>query len=88
VIDAEGKKHEERFAEESELGEYIIHDEWNTYHVYANGDTLRAGINGQLMHEIIDKSSRARKKGVLAFQLHVGPPMRVELKNIRLKNLN
>lgn len=87
VIDADGERHEERFAEEDSLGKYITHTEWNKYHLYANGDTLRATIDGQLMHEIIDQSPEARQEGVLAFQLHVGPPMRVELRNVRLKIL-
>lgn len=88
VIDADGERHEERFAEEDLLGEYITHNEWNTYHVYANGDTLRATIGGQLMHEIIDQSPQARHKGILAFQIHRGPPMRVELRNVQLKVLD
>lgn len=88
VIDSEGEKQEERFAEEDELGNYITHDEWNQYHVYANGDTMRASINGHLMHEVIDHSGENFESGVLAFQLHVGPPMRVELRNIELKELN
>ncbi|MFH5883619.1 DUF1080 domain-containing protein [Halalkalibaculum sp. DA3122] len=88
VIDSEGEKEEERFAEEAELGKYIVHDEWNKYHVYANGDTMRASINNQLMHEVIDHSGENLEKGVLAFQLHVGPPMRVEIRNVELKLLD
>ncbi len=89
LIDSDGESHEERFAEEDELGEYInIHSDWNDYHVYANGDTMRSYINGQLMHEFVDQSPEARHQGILAFQLHSGPPMRVELRNIELKELN
>ncbi|MDR8394563.1 DUF1080 domain-containing protein [Aliifodinibius sp. S!AR15-10] len=88
VFDSEGEKQEERFAEEAELGKYIVHDEWNRYHVYANGDTMRAKINDHLMHEVIDHSSIPLDQGILAFQLHVGPPMRVELRNVELKVLN
>lgn len=89
LIDAEGESHEERFAEEDELGEYInIHSDWNDYHVYANGDTIRTYINDQHMHELVDQSPEARHQGILAFQVHSGPPMRVELRNIELKELN
>jgi len=28
-----------------------------------------------------------RKEGIIAFQLHAGPPMKVEFRNIRLKEL-
>ncbi|MDZ7690823.1 MAG: family 16 glycoside hydrolase [Balneolaceae bacterium] len=88
MIDSEGETEEERFAEEAELGKYIVHNEWNQYHVYANEDTIRAKINDQLMHEIIDQSSISLDQGILAFQLHVGPPMRVELRNVELKILD
>src|SRR5699024_10203826 len=88
VIDADGERHEERFAEEDFLGEYVSHTKWNTYHVYANGDTLRATIEDQLMHEVIDQSPDAKQKGVLAFQIHQGPPMRVELRNVQLNILD
>lgn len=89
LIDADGESHEERFAEGDERGENInIHSDWNDYHVYANGDTIRAYINGQPMHKLVDQSPEARHQGIIAFQVHSGPPMRVELRNIELKELN
>ncbi|MEX1137137.1 MAG: family 16 glycoside hydrolase [Balneolales bacterium] len=88
LIDAEGESHEERFADEADLGEHINHTEWNEYHVYANKDTIRTSINDQLMHELIDQSPQAMKDGIIAFQLHTGPPMRVELKDIQIKLLD
>ncbi|CAN5345472.1 DUF1080 domain-containing protein [soil metagenome] len=89
LIDADGESQEERFAEEDELGEYInIHSDWNDYRVYANEDTIRTYINNQLMHELIDQSPEAQHEGILAFQVHSGPPMRVELRNVELKELN
>lgn len=88
LIDAEGEMHEDRFATEEELGEYITHTEWNDYHVYANADTIRATINNQLMHQLIDQSPIASDEGVIAFQVHAGSPMRIELKDIEFKNLN
>lgn len=87
-INSEDKIEEERFAEEEELGKAIVHDEWNEYHVYANEDTMRASINNQLMHEVIDLSGQSLESGVLGFQLHTGPPMRVEIRNVELKLLD
>ena len=77
----------DQFADEESLAQYITHDQWNPYRVYANGDTLRAFINGQLMHEVVDLTSEAEEKGILAFQIHQGPPMRVELRKVRLREL-
>lgn len=85
LLDADGESHAERFAEEDALGEYInVHSEWNDYHVYAHGDTIRARINGELMHELIDESPEAEHEGIIAFQIHQGPPMRVEIRDVML----
>ncbi len=59
--------------------------EWNRYRIVAKGPTLRHFINGQLMAEVIDQQDGKRaEQGVLALQLHAGPPMKVEVKDIRL----
>jgi len=88
LIDNNGERHPERFAEEAELGSHITHTEWNSYRVEAIGDTIRSSINGQLMHELIDQSPQSSQSGLIAFQLHSGPPMRVEIRNARLKMLD
>ena len=45
-------------------------------------------INGMMMSEVIDnQSSKAQAAGILALQLHAGPPMVVQFKDIRLKEL-
>jgi len=85
LIDHDGEINENRFETEETLGKHIRHTEWNQYHVYANGDTIRTSINGQLMHELIDQSPEASHEGIIAFQIHAGPPMRIELKDIYLK---
>ena len=87
LIDQNGERHPERFADEDELGAYITHTEWNSYQVEATGDTIRSSINGHLMHEVIDQSAEASQQGLIAFQLHSGPPMRVEIRNVRLRLL-
>ncbi len=89
LIDSDGESHVEEFADEGELGEYIeMHSNWNDYQVYANGDTIRTYINGQRMHELVDQSPEARSEGILAFQVHSGPPMRVEIRDVELKILD
>lgn len=88
LIDSDGEMHEERFAEEDALGQYITHTDWNDYHVYANKDTIRTTINDQLMHEVIDQSPDARQEGIIAFQVHSGPPMRIEIRDVELKLLD
>lgn len=86
-LDAEGERHEEIFADEDELGEHIRPTEWNDYHVVAQGNAIRSRINGELMHELVDDSPEARREGIIAFQLHQGPPTTLELREIELAEL-
>jgi len=68
------------------LQEAIKRGEWNTYRIVAKGPKLQHLINGQLMSETVDEQEGKRaERGVLALQVHAGPPMKVEFKNIRLK---
>ncbi len=71
-----------------ELGKAIRHGDWNDYQIVARGNRLQHIINGQLMSETIDEQPEKRSmQGILALQLHAGPPMKVEFKDIRLKRL-
>ena len=57
--------------------------------VEARGSKLRHEINGIVMSETIDDETEKRTaEGVLALQVHVGPPMKVQFRNIRLKRFN
>jgi type 1 glutamine amidotransferase len=61
-------------------------DDWNELRIVAQGNVLKHVINGQLMAETTDAQPDKRSfQGVLALQLHAGPPMKVEFKDIRLK---
>jgi putative heme-binding domain-containing protein len=63
-------------------------DDWNEYAVIAQGNKLTHKLNGKVTAEIIDLQEAERElEGLLAFQVHRGPSMRVELKDIRLKEL-
>lgn len=61
---------------------------WNQAYIVAMGNHLWHFVNGRLMDEVIDNDPVARKRrGLLGVQVHVGPPMTVEYRNIRLKRL-
>lgn len=86
TIDAEGKKSEEVIAKDDDLKKVIKNEDWNHYKVVAKGNKLSHYINDTLMSETIDNQpSKASTKGVLALQIHVGPPMVVQFKNLKLK---
>jgi len=67
-----------------EIQESIKKDDWNEYTIVAKGKNLRHYINGKLTIEVEDNTAEAAKKGVLALQLHAGPPMQVQFKDIVL----
>jgi 3-keto-disaccharide hydrolase len=67
----------------------IKHEDWNDYRVIAKGNHLQHFINGMQTIDVVDEqASKAAKSGVLALQIHVGPPMTVQFKNFHLKTLN
>ena len=71
-----------------ELEEYIKNGDWNEFHLYVRGTTLIHILNGHVMCVFIDEDSVNRKlDGLLGIQVHVGPPMKIEFRNIRLKKL-
>jgi len=71
-----------------ELQAFIRQDDWNEYLIVANGNHFMHFINNKLMVDVVDnQSAKAAKSGVLAFQIHVGPPMKVQFKDVVLKRL-
>jgi hypothetical protein len=45
-------------------------------------------VNGVLMSDVTDNDIDNRRfEGLLGVQVHVGPPMKVEYRNFRLKKL-
>lgn len=60
--------------------------EWNAVHLIIRGNTLIHIINGRVMSITIDDDAPNRpERGSIGMQVHVGPPMKVEYRRIRLK---
>jgi len=89
VIHPDGKKDiVGSFGTLEELGKEIHKGDWNEYVIIAQGDHLQQFINGKQMIDVVDdQKGRAATYGVIALQLHAGPPMKVEYKDLRLKEL-
>ena len=63
-------------------------NDWNQFHVIARGNTLIHLLNGHVTAIFIDDDQANRSmKGLIGVQLHTGPPMKVEFRNIYIKNL-
>jgi hypothetical protein len=71
-----------------ELKAVIKQNDWNHVHLIARGNTIINMVNGHVTAIVVDDDVKGRSlKGLLGFQMHVGPPMRIEFKNIYLKQL-
>lgn len=71
-------------SEEIQAG--IKKDDWNEYTVIAKGNHLQHFINGKQTVDITDECEAKRSKdGVIAFQIHTGPPMTIQFKDVRLR---
>lgn len=71
-----------------QLEKVIKRDDWNHYTIVARGNVFIHIINGQVMSVGIDEDAlNARKSGILAWQLHAGDPLKIEMKDIRLRRL-
>jgi hypothetical protein len=61
---------------------------WNDYVIIAQGNHLQQFVNGKQTIDVVDEDLAKRAlSGVLALQLHAGPPMMAQFTNIRLKKL-
>jgi hypothetical protein len=71
-----------------ELKSLIRPTDWNQMHIIARGNVLTHILNGALMSQAVDDDPANRAaSGKLGFQLHAGPPMKVEFRNVWLKPL-
>jgi hypothetical protein len=62
--------------------------EWHDYRILVRGNHHQHWINGHPTAELIDCDPKARKLGgVLALQVHVGPAMKVQFKDLLIKHL-
>jgi hypothetical protein len=101
VIDENGKKEVvSKVSDVDELVEagYYKEKDWNEYRIIAQGNHLVHFLNGHQTMELIDNDKvtnpndpkdrkGAAREGLLALQIHQGPPMVVQFKDIQIKNL-
>jgi len=84
IIDREGTKW---LVKETEPVKVDV-AEWNEYTIIARGNHLIHKLNGQVTVDVIDHQESEREdEGVVAIQIHQGPAMKVQVKDIVLKEL-
>lgn len=66
----------------------IKKEDWNTYKIVAKGNHVQHFINGLQTIDVTDEdAANAPKEGLLALQIHQGPPMKVQFRNLKLTPL-
>jgi len=88
VIDPQGGKQVVgSVGDPAELLKVYKPGEWNDYTVLARGGHVVLRINGVTMCELDDRAPKRLVRGCLALQVHQGPPMTVQFKDIYLRHL-
>lgn len=86
VIDRDGTRHTTKTANSNELLKKIRKHEWNEYRILAQGSDIRIEINGTTFTEVTDRQEGlAAASGVIGLQVHPGPPMKIQFRNLRIK---
>ncbi len=84
-FDKDGNKTIKQFGDAAEIAKSINMNGWNTYRVEARGNTFVEYINDVKTSELVDERPDAPSKGIFGLQIHPGPPMFFQYKNIFLK---
>jgi Domain of Unknown Function (DUF1080) len=89
VLPANGSPEVTReLGDRAELQKKVLKEDWNKVHIIAKGNVMQHFTNGLLMSEVRDENPEKRRlNGLLGVQVHVGPPMKIEFRNIFLKQL-
>ncbi len=88
VVDQDGKKQVTSIGDSAELAKSIKKNDWNDYRIIARGNQITLEINGVVMSRAIDnEKGRAASEGIIGLQVHPGPPMKIQFKDMRIKTL-
>ena len=89
ATDADGKKPKVevtgRVGDSKEIQAALKSEDWNEYRIVAKGNHLQHFINGKATADVTDEHSGAAAEGILALQIHAGPAMVVQFKDLILK---
>jgi len=89
AIDGSGQKQVTSLGDSKELAKSIKPEDWNEYRITARGHEITLAINGVVMSQAIDdEHGKAARDGIIALQVHPGPPMKIQFKDLRIKVLD
>ncbi len=82
-----GARTAERFADAATMDNAIKREDWNAYRIIAINGLVTHDLNGVLMTRV-EEDVAVRKSGRIGVQLHVGEPMLVEYRNLRITKVD
>ena len=85
VVGADGKP--QVVGEVGDKDQKLVDSEWNELTIIAVGNRQIHQVNGVTTMDLTDNHPEAKRKGILALQVHRGAPMTVEFKDIGLRHL-
>jgi len=85
VVGADGKP--QVVGKVGDKDQKLVDNEWNELTIIAVGNRQIHQVNGVTTMDLTDNHPEAKRKGILALQLHRGKPMTVEFRDIRLRHL-
>jgi len=87
-IDENGKRKVAVIPNLPDYQKLVKPNDWNEYAIVAHGSEIILSINGVVTCHVTDREKgKASDSGLITLQLHPGPPMKVQFKNIRIKHL-
>lgn len=88
IIAPSGHRSVTNFAHPADLLQVIRSNDWNHYRILARGPEIQLFINNTLTAHAIDhQTNQAAAQGHIGLQMHPGPPMKVQFRNLRLRHL-
>ncbi len=70
-----------------ELEKSLKKGDWNTYLIRAEGDHITLKVNGVTTVDYKELDDQIARSGIIAVQVHSGGPLKVEFRNLRIKEL-
>ncbi len=70
-----------------ELEKSLKKDDWNAYVIRAEGDHIVLKVNDVTTVDYKEPDDKIARSGMIAVQVHSGGPLKVEFRNLRIKEL-
>lgn len=86
IVGPDGVARAEAFFGDTGMVDAVARDGWNDLRIIARGTTIIHMLNGRVVSFVLDEDRKGRlMRGAIGVQVHQGPPMKVEYKDIRLR---